>query len=133
LFPSAYSGGQSSTPGWAPTKFGNNLLDTGKIIRNRIKSSVSGKDILFGVSGNSRYAKIQRAHEFGARINVTEEMERNRFKIDNAWKRLKGSTSIITIPERSYIRSTVFQLENWMKSEVMSAMRDSMVNLRNRR
>ena len=113
--------------GWAIPRFGVHLFKTGRIIRDRIRARVEGQDILFGVTGNARYGRIQKAHEFGASIPITEAMRQNRFHLKGAWRRLRGDTpGPIHIPARSYIRGTVYAHELWMMDEIIKAMKRSM-------
>lgn len=123
-----------SVPGWAPTPFGTNLYETGRIIHDRIRYSISGEFITFGVSGNARYGRIQKAHEFGRRIPITQAMRRNRFTIAGVWRRIRNDrTNPIIIPQRSYIRGTVYAHELWMVDQIIKAMRRSMRPLGARR
>lgn len=110
------------------------LYEDGKIIKNRIKAIVTGEKIIFGTTGNSRYATIQWTHEMGGKIPITEKMLHG-FFLDGKFVKLKKETvekGYIIVPPRSYIRGTVYFLEKWIQAEILKAMKKSMGKLTTR-
>ena len=63
--------------------------------------SINGKKVITGPTG-TRNRNLAKIHEYGVNINVTDKM---RGYLSSQGLHLKASTTVIHIPERSFIRN----------------------------
>jgi hypothetical protein len=86
------------------------LVDTGQIIRNQLTTRMEARGMRRIIKVGLFHGKawISAVHEYGVKIRVTERM---RAYLASQGLHLRKSTTVITIPERSFLRSTTDEQE----------------------
>lgn len=104
-----------------------NLQDTNNIPRLlRTLRKLNGTDIQVGVhEGEAEISMIAAVHEYGIDIQVTDKM-RGWFAYSGY--PLKKTTTVITIPERSFIRSGFDENIDKIERKIRDMMPDVMAN-----